>query len=554
MEKMTVSIRRLMDCRCGIPQMRHLLWEKWHIRRGRNPIRLTPCQCWRRSSLHFARDLISFLPMASNHSSLHGLIGALALVLTGVVRAAAGMEPTQPELASHTPNGEPTQGICFLPTLSPTGRFTAFTCYSFDILPGEPGVGDGLMHDATVDSIIGLSYDEEGKWAHCGNAELGTCTSRTIAIETNGAHVVMNSAAPLVSEAPFPTPDAGSPEVYLRDIAARLTTWLTPTPPNAASLHFPVGRDVSFDRSELLYRSAGNEIGGPDENGYFVADLFVKNWLSGHVELISTSLSGGQGNASTTAEASFSPDGRYVVFISRASNLTSDNPLGWNNLFLRDRVLGTTRRLTFPAGVGEFTAHPTFASQPVITSDNRYVLFALVGAQLVEDADPNVPLSVYEIDLQTGQTRLISRGVNDEPLNASAFGASFSDDGRYMAFETAATNVSEDPGPLPGVFVRDRLTGETINVSEALGMAPHTLPGHVTLSADGSTVAFAWPKWNATYPTLLDNQQIYKVRLRGDLPPVDSVAVPVASRHALGLLVLLLSLAALLAARTTQQW
>src|SRR5690606_25552438 len=102
-------------------------------------------------------------------------------------------------------------------------------------------------------------------------------------------------------------------------------------------------------------------------------------------------------------------------------------------------------------------------------------------------------------------------GVDNQPLNASAFGVSFSDDGRYMAFETSATNVSEDPGPLPGVFVRDRLTGETVNVSAALGMPPHTLPGHVTLSADGSTVAFSWPQWNATYPTLLDNQQVYKV-------------------------------------------
>lgn len=491
--------------------------------------------------------------MASSPNRLRRLNGALAFALAGVVRAAAGIEPSPPLLVSHTPSGGPTDGICFLPTLSPTGRFTAYTCYSFDILPGEPGVGDGLMHDANIDAIVGLSYDEQGNWAHCGNAELGACTSRTIAIAKNGDQVVLNSAAPLVAEAPSPTPDAGSPEVYLRDVAASLTTWLTPLPPGAASLHFPSGRDVLFDRNELLYRSAGNEAGGPDDSGYFIADLFVKSWSSGAVELISKSPNGGQGDASSTGEASFSPDGRYVVFISRASNLTSDNPLGWNNLFLRDRVLGTTRRLTFLPGGGEFTVHPTFASQPLITSDNRYVVFSLAGAQLVEDSDPDVPLAIYEIDLQTGQTRLISRGVNDQPLNASAFGASFSEDGRYMAFETSATNVSEDPGPLPAVFVRDRLTGGTINVSAALGVPPHTLPGHVTLSADGSTVAFSWPQWNATYPTLLDNQQIYKVRLRGDPPPLEAVALPVASRTVLVLLALLLSIAALLAAKTTKR-
>jgi Tol biopolymer transport system component len=250
--------------------------------------------------------------------------------------------------------------------------------------------------------------------------------------------------------------------------------------------------------------------------------------------------------------AGFSPDGRYVVFQSNAANLTDDNPQRLYNLFLRDRMLGTTRRLTFPFSGGEFSSQPSFSSNLHITADNRHVQFAAGGSEFTEDSDPAVPLAVYEIDLQTGQIDLISRGVNAAPLNASAFGAAFSADGRYMAFETAATNVSEDPGALPGVFVRDRLTGETVNVSAALGTPPHTLPGQVALSADGSTVAFSWPRWNATFPTLLDNQQVYKVRLREDRPPLEAVALPAASRVGLVLLVLLLSMAALLSAKTTR--
>ena len=98
--------------------------------------------------------------MASSLDRLHR--AAWALALSGVAPMATGMEAGPPLLISHTTSGEPTGGICFLPTLSPTGRFTAYSCYSFDILPGQPGVGDGLMHDAQTGAIIGLSYDEQG--------------------------------------------------------------------------------------------------------------------------------------------------------------------------------------------------------------------------------------------------------------------------------------------------------------------------------------------------------------------------------------------------------
>ena len=98
-----------------------------------------------------------------------------------------------------------------------------------------------------------------------------------------------------------------------------------------------------------------------------------------------------------------------------------------------------------------------------------------------------------------------------------------------------------------------RWTGNTINVSAALGTPPpDPLLTHIAISADGSTVAFEWPKWNTTYPTLLDNQQVYKVRLRGDPPPFEAVALPVASRSVLVLLAPLPFMAALLAAKTTR--
>ncbi|HUD40578.1 MAG TPA: hypothetical protein VMR06_01115 [Dokdonella sp.] len=486
--------------------------------------------------------------MASNPDHRLRLVGVAALI--GLTSSVAAIEVGPPVLVSHTPDGQPTGGICYGPRLSPTGRFTGFSCMAFDVIYGEPGVGDALLHDGETGVITGLSYTDQGEWGYCDGAELGTCSSGSIAVSDDGSLAVLNSSAPLMENSPQPTPDHGFPGVYMRDVVNQTTTWLMPPLPPHPPNDSPRALDASMERTEALINTERNYTGNPDTNGP-TPDVFVVNWETREVELISAKPNGQQGEGAGSTGA-LSPDGRYVVFGTTASDLTDDNPQGLRNLFLRDRVLRTTRRLTYPWNGGEFTSQPDIQPNVHITSDNRYVFFASSGQEFTPDSDPNVPLAVYEIDLQTGQTRLISRGVNDEPLNASAFGASFSHDGRYMAFETTATNVSEDPGLLPAVFVRDRLTGETVNVSAALGDPPHTLPGHVTLSADGSNVAFSWPQWNVTYPTLLDNQQIYTVRLRGDPPPLEAIALPVVSRSALVLLALLLSMAALLGAKATK--
>jgi hypothetical protein len=91
--------------------------------------------------------------------------------------------------------------------------------------------------------------------------------------------------------------------------------------------------------------------------------------------------------------------------------------------------------------------------------------------------------------------------------------------------------------PVPAVFVQDRRTGETINVSAPLGAPPDPFAPAIAISADGTTVAFEWPRWNATWPTLLDSQQVYTVRLRETAPVVAPAAVPLGTAPALLLLV-----------------
>ena len=53
-------------------------------------------------------------------------------------------------------------------------------------------------------------------------------------------------------------------------------------------------------------------------------------------------------------------------------------------------------------------------------------------------------------------------------------------------------------------------------MSSSLGVLTRPLgtsPPKVRISLDGSTLAFEWPSFNATFPTLLDEQQIYRVAI-----------------------------------------
>ena len=473
--------------------------------------------------------------MASRASTSRVCMGLMALA--AIWSSLPAIEVGSPILASHTPNGSPTDGLCSIPVLSPTGRFTSFSCMAIDVIPGEPGIGDAMLHDAETDSIIGLSYTDQGQWGHCGGAELGTCTSRAVDIAADGGAVVLNSGAPLTADAPRPTPDGGWPHVYLRDTVYQTTEWLTP--PVFVPFRTAVARDASLQRNEVLYTTQANETGAPDTNGPFMDDVFIKDWSTGVVELVSVSPLNQQGDG-TSGLARFSPDGRYVVFQSNAANLTDDNLHRLYNLFLRDRVLGTTRRLTFPWGGEEFSTQPSFSNDMHITADNRYVIFSALGASFIEGDDP-IHGGIYEVDLQTGNTCKIPRTASGELPNAPVGRPALSEDGRFLAFLSSATNLTDEPGPVPAFFVQDRVTGQTINVSAQLGTPPHPLAGRIAISADGSTVAFEWPEWNATYPTLLNNQQIYTVRVRGDPPQTLPTAVPTASRA------FLLGLAAMLA-------
>lgn len=91
---------------------------------------------------------------------------------------------------------------------------------------------------------------------------------------------------------------------------------------------------------------------------------------------------------------SISNDGRYVIFRSRATNLDADDTNIVADIFVRDRMLGTTRRVSVAGDGSEGNA---IAMQSTISGDGVVLVFASLSSNLV-DEDLNTSIDVFAVE------------------------------------------------------------------------------------------------------------------------------------------------------------
>jgi Tol biopolymer transport system component len=210
--------------------------------------------------------------------------------------------------------------------------------------------------------------------------------------------------------------------------------------------------------------------------------------------LVSRADGAGRGGDANSLTPSISADGRYVAFASRARNLDPAARSGGLQVYVRDLVAGRTTLVSRAGGV-EGPVADGHSAEPSISADGRYVAFRSNAENLSpEDVAYN---DVFVRDLFTATTELASRGAG--PASAAADGESgapsISADGRHVAFESQADNLSDADvdGKTYDVFVRDLDAGLTELVSRADGPAGtggDDLSFDPSISADGRYVAF----------------------------------------------------------------
>lgn len=202
----------------------------------------------------------------------------------------------------------------------------------------------------------------------------------------------------------------------------------------------------------------------------------------------SVSTDGRQGN-SGGGDPALSRHGRYVAFSSDASNLVPGDTNGAFDVFVRDRSAGVTRRASVGPG-GRQANGDTFV--PAVSAGGRYVAFESDASNLVA-RDTNRWPDVFVRDQVAGVTRRVSVSHTDRQARGFSEAPAISAGGRYVAFRSSAANlVAGDTNRAIDIFVRDRVDRVTRRVSIATGgrQANGSSFG-ATISGDGRFVAFS---------------------------------------------------------------
>jgi Tol biopolymer transport system component len=217
-----------------------------------------------------------------------------------------------------------------------------------------------------------------------------------------------------------------------------------------------------------------------------VCGIVARNVRSGAQQCATVDVNGLN---STGDRPAMSFSGRYVAFESGANNLIPSDGNPFADVFVRDLANGTTTRVSESAVGGNGNSG---SSEPAINGNARYVAFTSGASNLVA-GDGNGTSDIYVKDRQTGAVTRVSVDSAGGDANDFSTDPAISDDGRYVAFSSSASDlVAGDTNGIDDIFVRDLTAGTTVRVSvgNELTFGPPDANTSPTISDDGTHVAF----------------------------------------------------------------
>jgi Tol biopolymer transport system component len=276
-------------------------------------------------------------------------------------------------------------------------------------------------------------------------------------------------------------------DVFVRDLMSGTTTLVSVNSNGVQGDNASFQPTISADGRYIAFVSTATNLAPPDQNDS--PDVFVRDMVNRTTTRVSVGSNGQEGNDfSGIVCPAISADGRYVVFWSDASNLVPGDTNGKRDIFVRDLVASTTTRVSVDSNG---TQGDGYCFNPTISADGRWVAFESDSTNLVP-GDTNGARDVFVHDRTTGATMRVSVASNGTQGNGDSTNPSLSVDGRFVAYESVASNlVPGDTNGIADVFVHDTLTGTTTRLSVSSAGAQSDGSSHVpSISSDGRRVAF----------------------------------------------------------------
>src|ERR1035437_117855 len=284
--------------------------------------------------------------------------------------------------------------------------------------------------------------------------------------------------------------------VFLRDSVNNTTALVSVNMAGTGGCNgdsFPTG--ISTNGEFALFESSASDLVANDTNN--ASDIFVRDLINGTTALVSISTNGGNASG-TSRGSVMTPDGRYVAFVSAAANLVSIDTNKIADVFVRDLPTGTTKLVSVGAANNSnppIISTASSSESPEITPDGRYVVFYSTATNLVSKI--TTAGEIYVRDLIAGKTiwastnaRAIFKSVTGG-TNIVCCNYSISGDGQFVAFE-ACTN-SPGTSSATGIILRYSLqTGlnDIINTNAYVPRLSFELIHDLSMSPDGRFIAF----------------------------------------------------------------
>lgn len=419
-------------------------------------------------------ELTSGLDVTADPAGLVNGPEALALTTTAAffLRQEADEVPTVTTRESLGPGGgELGVGASFDPKLSRDGLFLAFN--SDDSAAVPPTVGLQIfLRDVTAgtNTLVSTALGGGG----------GSGDSVRASIDGDGSHVGFDSLA-----ADLVVGDIeGQRDVFLSNASlVRVSETGGGAGGNGDSSH----ASVSASGSCVVYQTLASNLAGPDGNA--AADVLLYDVATGTQTRVSKAVGGGDPQGSSQR-----PDVdeacRFVVFESDAPDLVPGDGNGVSDVFLVDLLLGTTRRISVAPGGGNANGASTDAN---ISDDGRFISFLSAATNLLAmPTDLKGVPQCYIHDTLKGSTELASRSLAGEGADGGCQDPRISGDGRFVGFGSVSTNLGGGALPIRRTYLADTRTQIVREVSVNSAGVPTDMRtnGGISMADGGRILAF----------------------------------------------------------------
>lgn len=357
--------------------------------------------------------------------------------------------------------------------ISGNGRYVAYSS-SADELGVNGGDDQSFLYDTETGSVTQVTFDYSG-----GQPNDPAMRPR---INHDGSRVTFASYATDIVSDHVPGINGANGQVYLWSKDTNQIVRVSETAAGTQADGRSISPDINADGNIIVFESAATNLVSGDTNG--LHDIFVKNMQDGSIERVSLGTGGAEANGASINPV-ISGDGRVVAFSSDATNLVSDTNNS-TDVFVYDDYTQSVSRVSVSSSGTEANGDSWVVD---VSANGRFVIFSSDASNLIA-GDTEGYRDIFVHDRVNGTTVRASETAAGVGFAGASLSASISSDGRYVAFHSNSNSDREVPGGGSDVYRKDLETGDVQQWSIGLDDTSYGSSSGARIADAGDRIAF----------------------------------------------------------------